>query len=201
MYSLILRKEFVAAAELLRKVSGIEKSWPLSVHDLTAAIFYALARKRLERGSFPEREEVIHRLKVKTTKETTSPSLLAAVEADDVQNDFDPLAQSVANLLSEADKFIAQNGNDDLESEEISKGCEVNGKSEGGAKKSVEKAVCEPATAPLVSSMLFYAPLALDFVYRTDPLEIQLLAAQQGWNLLYAVLEHASKSAYDQPGE
>lgn len=48
IYSLVLRKEFVAAAELLRKVTGIERAWPLSVHDLTAAIFYALASKRLE---------------------------------------------------------------------------------------------------------------------------------------------------------
>eukprot|EP00557_Chaetoceros_sp_GSL56_P001682 CAMPEP_0176504094 /NCGR_PEP_ID=MMETSP0200_2-20121128/15737_1 /TAXON_ID=947934 /ORGANISM="Chaetoceros sp., Strain GSL56" /LENGTH=156 /DNA_ID=CAMNT_0017903477 /DNA_START=458 /DNA_END=925 /DNA_ORIENTATION=- len=65
IYGLILRKEFLAAADLLCKVTGINKRvWPLSVHELSAAIFYALAQHRALRGIDPEREHRIHAIKV-----------------------------------------------------------------------------------------------------------------------------------------
>jgi len=61
LYGLILRKEFMAAAELLMKVAGINnQNWPISVHELTAAIFYALAQHRAQRGMDPEREARLH---------------------------------------------------------------------------------------------------------------------------------------------
>ena len=61
IYGLILRKEFLAAADLLCRVLGINKTaWPLSVHELSAAIFYALAQHRAMRGINPEREHLIH---------------------------------------------------------------------------------------------------------------------------------------------
>ena len=64
LYTLVLRKEFVAAAGLLQRVARInKKTWPLSVHELTAAIFYSLAEKRAERGNRPEGEEWCHRIK------------------------------------------------------------------------------------------------------------------------------------------
>ena len=40
-----------------------------------------------------------------------------------------------------------------------------------------------------ISSFLFYAPLALYFVYAENEVDIQLLANQQNWQLLYANLE------------
>merc|ERR1712127_343225 len=63
VYGLVLRKEFMAAADLLCKVTGINKhSWPLSVHELSAAVFYALAQHRGLRGNDPQREEWMHSL-------------------------------------------------------------------------------------------------------------------------------------------
>jgi len=64
VYGLLLRKEFLAAADLLCSVLGINKqNWPLSVHELSAAIFYALAQHRAMRGLRPEGEELIHSLR------------------------------------------------------------------------------------------------------------------------------------------
>ena len=62
VYGLILRKEFMAAADLLCQACGINrKVWPLSVHELSAAIFYALAHHRMVRGKDPEGElSLIH---------------------------------------------------------------------------------------------------------------------------------------------
>jgi FYVE zinc finger len=41
IYTVLLRQEFLAAADLLRRVLGINQTaWPLSVHELSAAIFY-----------------------------------------------------------------------------------------------------------------------------------------------------------------
>ena len=62
IYTLLLRSEFVAAADLLRRVTNLDKAWPLSVHELTAAIFYALADKRHRRGCDPNAEAHTHTL-------------------------------------------------------------------------------------------------------------------------------------------
>ena len=52
--TLVLRREFVEAAELLRKVAGVDEGWPRSAHELTAAIYYLLALNRGERGNDPD---------------------------------------------------------------------------------------------------------------------------------------------------
>ena len=164
------------------------------MHDLTAAIFYALARNRLERGTFPDREDVIHQFVKEKVDSSSTTASKSNNNNNNNNNTFDLLAQSVADLLSEADKFIATNGND-------AENTTTTNSDDGNSNKPKNKfqPVCSPASTPLLSSMLFYAPLALDFVYREDPLEIQLLAAQQGWNLLYAALDQKIKGTSDQP--
>ncbi len=57
---LVLRREFIEAAELLRKVSALEQSWPLSAPELMAAMYYLLAHKRGERGNQPDLEAYEH---------------------------------------------------------------------------------------------------------------------------------------------
>lgn len=54
--TLVLRREFVEAAELLRRVARVDAAWPLSAHELTAAIYYLLALRRGARGSDPDAE-------------------------------------------------------------------------------------------------------------------------------------------------
>lgn len=55
--TLVLRREFVEAAELLRRVARVDTAWPLSAHELTAAIYYLLALRRGARGSDPDAEK------------------------------------------------------------------------------------------------------------------------------------------------
>ena len=60
--------------------------------------------------------------------------------------------------------------------------------------------VCEPVSSSLLSSLIFYAPVALNFIYETSEVDMQLLAAQQGWRLLYAHL-HQDAAASGKGGE
>jgi len=56
--------------------------------------------------------------------------------------------------------------------------------------------VCSPVETSIISSCLLYAPIALSFLYAESEIDLQLLAAQQGWRLLYAhlrPLEYASR--------
>ena len=135
IYTIMLRQEFLAAADLLQKALGINHaSWPLSVHELSAAIFYALAQHRAMRGMNPELEYNLHRT-----------------------------SQDINEETGKAD-------ND----------------STGG--------VCESLSDQELKSLLFYAPLALNFVYSAKEVDMQLLAAQQGWRLLYAHLDGDTES-------
>ena len=286
----------MAAADLLRKVTGIEKNWPLSVHELTAAIFYALAQHKAVRGNDPERENLIHMYAVyhgtayndetrgaidgseqepitkgkdydvterlvtpnavsgclildgnidaktsistssslpRTTVSDASISLsgdnkcspeIALLKLDSVVDEtdtFDPLSKSIANLLALADEAIEAN-NLQTFSPDQNLGCKShtfvdekyadkscskpgnknkndneNSRSESDRKISF-KPVCKPVDDATISSLLFYAPLALYFIYAETEVDMQLLAAQQKWQLLYAHLEKGTAVA-DRP--
>mmetsp|Transcript_5145 Transcript_5145/g.7959 ORF Transcript_5145/g.7959 Transcript_5145/m.7959 type:complete len:1185 (+) Transcript_5145:66-3620(+) len=215
VYTLILRKEFLAAADLLCRALGINKLvWPLSVHELSAAIFYALAQHRALRGMNPEREHIIHTLK----EEQAGDSAFSDIVADDTDewgpfvsawtgltaiqqfeevegetivwkgenavidetDNYNPMAESVADLLALADTS-AQTG----PTEETPKQ-EAESKPE---KKLPFNPVCEYVSDAVLSSLIFYAPIALNFIYAEQEVDMQLLAAQQGWRLLYAHLQ------------
>lgn len=45
----------------LSQVSGVDRAWPISVHQLTAAMYYLLAKRRGERGANPDLEHEEHR--------------------------------------------------------------------------------------------------------------------------------------------
>ena len=54
--------------------------------------------------------------------------------------------------------------------------------------------VCDPVPDKVLASLLFYAPIALNFIYAEREVDMQLLAAQQGWRLLYAHLDQESRT-------
>eukprot|EP01041_Mallomonas_annulata_P006796 gene6796-13763_t len=56
----LLRKDFVEAAETLKRVSSLEVQHPLSLHELTACTYYKLALDRGLRGCDPEGEHCMH---------------------------------------------------------------------------------------------------------------------------------------------
>jgi len=242
VYGIVLRKEFLAAADLLCKVTGINKrSWPLSVHELSAAIFYALAEHRALRGNDPEKEEWLHTLKTDSSNYNMvfSDNDIHANGVEDkndrtISNDFkneesnhnedivdehdeyDPMEQSYADLLLMADLAIKAKNSSNGKTGKGPKSLKSFSKIEnrGGINNSEvpspsssqpslrrpklkehkrldkpKNPVCEPVTDSLLSSLLFYAPIAMNFIYCTNAVDMQLLAAQQNWNLLYAHLE------------
>ena len=177
LYGLVLRKEFMAAADLLCKAAGInDKVWPLSVHELSAAIFYALAEHRAIRGVDPEAEHRIHAIKdiinnqigggVKNTD--THPLV-------DETDNFDPILETKPIYWT---KEPASKDNSSMSSH----------------KARIFEPVCDDVSDELLSNLLFYAPLALNFIYATKEVDMQLLAAQQGWRLLYAHLNQDEQS-------
>lgn len=267
----------MAAADLLCRVTGINKrSWPLSVHELSAAIFYALAQHRSLRGNDPGKEEWMHALikedgkvdlgdvgntgndsetrYVNTSFEIASKSnsrkfkgfcledsnATNATECNpcnehqlqnntivDESDTYNPMQESYADLLKLADFVLKSHNNntgsettiDELESNLIieqamsvptggdftpslttdippaQKGL-IDFKSSPSLRLSCSQRhlppknpVCSNVSDSLISSLLLYAPVALHFIYCTNAVDIQLLAAQQSWHLIYAHLE------------
>jgi len=322
-YGLILRKEFMAAADLLCRVTGIDRrTWPLSVHELSVAVFYALARHRAVRGADPEREHLIHSLVREEVEEeevedgevdredsggvledsgvlldddecvglaitsTPPPSNNENINTKDDGGDlvlwgttnnnydnnnsiettsknmvidetdrFDPMAESVVNLLalssthdmtgsglvddeivtdsgggnnnkentlsrlpySEGSKRVVYQDSSDDGVTNSTKGIDhppspllgigqttanshtnnttPSSKAPNNTKSNATKTnklpftpVCTPLPSSTLSSLIFYAPIAINFVYAESEVDMQLLAAQQGWRLVYANL-------------
>lgn len=186
LYGLVLRKEFMAAADLLCKALGINnKVWPLSVHELSAAIFYGLAQHRAIRGVDPELEHRIHAVKNDSEPFDAAPvfnrnHFAASLALVDESDEFDPILDSESVKI----KVDASHSDDDL--------CE----SKDYEPVPIEP-VCEYVSDEILSELLFYAPLALNFIYATKEVDVQLLAAQQGWRLLYAHINQNEGDLHD----
>ena len=242
VYGLILRKEFMAAADLLCQACGINrKVWPLSVHELSAAIFYALAHHRMVRGMDPEGEHRIHALRDEKDHGLMDgdETLLEEDEVADSSPTWSDLAglprgASLGSLTTlhergEISGIDSDGRNDPHSSSGLIDEVDVSDPADDGVHESLAAKsgdcsgiqerqgnllddtlpqrrirplvpVCETASDSLIASLLFYAPLALNFIYATSDVDIQLLAAQQGWRLLYAHLDqsggcHASSSS------
>lgn len=241
VYGLLLRKEFLAAADLLCRVLGINKqNWPLSVHELSAAIFYALAQHRALRGVKPDGEELIHALRQSDSRDghdLNEPRCLAEnwLSEHSTESKYEREGNPKTKTLSTRD-------GDDDEARASASATKLAEEQEGtvldetdvfnptpedvvdifkisspkrGETKSVEESanvpprnvsdtntlpfdpVCEPVADATLSSLLFYAPLALDFIYAECEVDMQLLAAQQGWRLVFASLDQNHNHAGD----
>lgn len=187
IYGFMLRKEFLAAADLLRKALGINKTaWPLSVHELSAAIFYALAQHRAMRGINPDREEIIHTLidDKHTTAEEKQKQENNAVLID-ATDDYKPDIERLISLKDTSASDPKAQTNTALANGTLHKDTFT-----CSSESELPFApVCTPVADHALNSLIFYAPLALTFIYATKAVDMQLLAAQQGWKLLYACLD------------
>ena len=182
IYTIMLRKEFLAAADLLRKALGINRTaWPLSVHELSAAIFYALAQHRAMRGLHPEREHLIHAFRQPYTAETGLAPIGKESE-EGTERLYSKEAGRISNLVSDKDDDTGSNI-ENIDTEDAS-----------------FIPVCDPVPDDELKALIFYAPLALNFIYAEKEVDMQLLAAQQGWRLLYAYLTpQGTHPGYDLP--
>lgn len=162
IYTIMLRQEFLAAADLLLQALGINRrNWPISVHELSAAIFYALAQFRALRGVYPEREHQMHatittNTTINGSDRTTTP---IGTKANHSASKREP------NLQNEV---VEDETDDNDETSWIP--------------------VCESISDAELQSLIWYAPIALHFIYAEKEVYMQLLAAQQGWRLVYAYL-------------
>jgi len=188
IYGIMLRKEFLAAADLLREALGINKTaWPLSVHELSAAIFYALAQHRAMRGINPDREEIIHTLindndDNGNSMSTTASSRQSANEniVIDETDEYNPDVEHLVSLV----KTVAEPLDCAIPNTKLLKDTMTCSSTAGLP----FTPVCTPVPDHVLNSLIFYAPIALTFIYATKEVDMQLLAAQQGWKLLYACL-------------
>lgn len=237
VYGLLLRKEFLAAADLLCKVLGINKqNWPLSVHELSAAIFYALAQHRALRGVKPDGEELIHALRQSGSSDghdSNEPRCLAEnwLSEHSVETKYVRESDSKMEALSSIDEAGAPESTTklaeeqegtvldetdvfNLTSEDVVDILSISSPKRGQTKNIEDSAnipsrnvsdtntlpfdpVCESVADSTLSSLLFYAPLALDFIYAECEVDMQLLAAQQGWRLVFASLDQNHNHAGD----
>lgn len=249
VYGLLLRKEFLAAADLLCRVLGINKqNWPLSVHELSAAIFYALAQHRALRGLRPDGEEQIHSLKQpdvgvvekhavddeswlsSNSEDARTTSMLPVLQESNVEDDdagdtivwegrqtiasepilddtdvYDPNSEEVIDLLAisasqkrgrstvKQSKLGAINKTTSVADDNVN----VNQPDGNDVDELPFEPVCEPVPDSVLASLLFYAPLALNFIYAECEVDMQLLAAQQGWRLVYASLDQSHHHSDD----
>lgn len=205
IYGLVLRKEFLAAADLLCQACDINQAtFPLSVHELSAAIFYALAQHRAVRGVNPEREHLIHTLKRdsdevrgKESSTWTEPQkenvIFLPESLVDETDHYNPRAQSVTDLIALADAAIQ----DEKEAKVVFSRADSTS-AKGSTSDVPFRPVCDPVPDDVLSSCLFYAPIALNFIYVEREVDMQLLAAQQGWRLLYSFLHQEPDT--DRPG-
>ena len=248
VYGLLLRKEFLAAADLLCRVLGINKqNWPLSVHELSAAIFYALAQHRALRGLKPDGEELIHTLRrsdsgddqdsneptsptenwlsehsnetyCRTTGDSKMKSISVIYESgDNEEAEYTAVGGGSATKLVDVQETVLDETdvfNPTLEGvvDILAMSNPKRGLTEGDESANVPlqnstdantlpfDPVCDPVPDSILSSLLFYAPLALDFIYAECEVDMQLLAAQQGWRLVFASLDQNHNHADDEDG-
>jgi hypothetical protein len=211
IYGIMLRQEFLAAADLLRRALGINiTSWPLSVHELTAAIFYALAQHRAMRGLNPEHEHLIHSLRPASQQNAEDVREQRSWTGDE-RDGILKHAYAAAALSSFHNNSVIDQT--DIYNPQMNMNVVVDGmhsavfdrrqQHDGPQEPLNFTPVCDPVPDHVVASLLFYAPIALNFIYATKEVDMQLLAAQQGWRLLYAFLEqdkgHEAPTISDRP--
>lgn len=213
VFGFLLRKEFIQAAELLMKVIGIDKNrWPISWKEMTLGIFYALAAEKYRRGARPNHETHIHRYRIENNIESypDNPSRTENrafdtpsnnVNLQDSQEDstsdrhnLKPHVEQCQTAGQEASKGVnavssSQSPRTNLETPETRSNLAISETGTDPSTKTEHGGVCLPVPSSTIESCLLFAPLALSFLYAECEIDLQLLAAQQGWRLLYAQLD------------
>lgn len=209
IYGIMLRQEFLAAADLLRKALGINKTaWPLSVHELSAAIFYALAQHRAMRGLNPEREHIIHRLRSPAQKGTTeeikplstwtdggrSPPTPNVLQLEGDNYELSALSFHSDPVIDPTDTYNPDHATIEHMTESFNSAQDPKQKDCNDTldEEPTFQPVCDPVDDSALATLVFYAPIALNFIYASKAVDMQLLAAQQGWRLLYTYLDQCT---------
>jgi len=169
---LVMHKEFTEAAELLKQVAGVEKKWPMKVHEMTAALYYLVGASRGERGSDPEYERHLHTQQLGDSRQ--KPIRLDLDSDGDVDLDLD---FGLGVDIDEPDFGDCVSAEEDLAG---SRGGKEQAEREGS------RMVFGEATGEDLEEIMSYAPFALHYLYGSrSAVDTQLLARHQGWSLVF----------------
>ena len=167
----LMRKDFVDAVETLKRISGMDKAYPISLQELTACIYYKIALERGLRGCNSDTELNAH---AEYTESECREKLghLVSHSQDEDSNfifEYEKRGQSASSTDSSG-RISGQ--------EEPTVPGKHNPPSADGKK-------CCRATDGELEDAIRFAPIALDFVYNKSPVDTQRLASSQGWTTLY----------------
>jgi hypothetical protein len=153
------------------QVSGVETAWPVSGHQLSAAMYYLLDKGRVHRGNHPDAEQA------RGPDVIRSMCFACFVRSCVFASSFLSRTTSHASYPKTPTTPPAPPSNIPLTKP-----------------TQEEHRVCAPVSDPLLQELLGLAPLALHFIYLPSAVELQRRAAQQGWSLLFSQLS-------EQPGQ
>ena len=100
----LLRKDFLYAVETLKRISGVDRMFGISLHELTACIYYKLALDRGLRGCDPDGELREHERHAEERRRLAAAGDVPAIEGADLQADLNeairisPLALQASSL-------------------------------------------------------------------------------------------------------
>lgn len=179
----LLRRDFVEAVETLKRISGMEKVFALSLHELTACIYYKLAIDRGLRGSFPDEEFLDHQ---------------------EIKPDNEPESNIMKDIISSASNLYISNNNDNNSIEDNNTSNKIfdnsNNKSNKDSNKKdidISDHSCKDVNDEDIDILLRFAPLALNIAYEESAVECQRIALSQGWSTIYTINESiAEQPAY-----
>lgn len=161
---LLLRKDFLESVETLKRISGMDDMFSMTLHELTACIYYKLAIDRGLRGCNPEGEKIAH-----------APHLSSM--------HFDRSLSGGVVHTTNAYYGTTRSGGG---------AATAGGGSGRGAMSptslddvSKEDYDCNVAHMDDIEKAIKYAPLALKIVYEANPVDCQRLAKSQGWDTIY----------------
>jgi hypothetical protein len=170
----LLRRDFVEAVETLKRISGMEKVFALSLHELTACIYYKLAIDRGLRGSFPEEEFLDHQ---------------------EIQPANEPESNIMKEIMSTASNLFISNNDNDNNIGDNNSNNDFNNNNSNPNKDNIGNDTdptdqsCKDVGDEDIDILLRFAPLALNIAYEESAVECQRIALSQGWSTIYTINE------------
>ena len=165
---LLMRRDFVEAAEVLKDLGGLEELFASApLHELSCALYYKMALDRGKRGCRPEEEHLLHLAAAASASAArdSAASSGAGVGAENEEGD-----RSKRERESSTDGSVSEIGDDN------------------DNQKWPETAKADAAEVELTLAVEM-APLALAAVYQSSDVELQRVAASVGYRTLFACLD------------
>ena len=176
----LMRQDFVEAVETLKKISGIDRMFALSLHELTAGIYYKIAIERGLRGCNPTAEAIAH--------EDYNFQVYDNNKENDNENDNYNNYGATRTPAPPVSSAAASNPPAFNGSGSSSGNTNTNTPTSGTGIYDVEDGELD--------NIIEFAPMALEFAYLPSPVDCERLAHAVGYDTLFFhnELQHSSSS-------